>query len=210
MNIRHKLLGACTICNELVIGYAKDEEKQLKQPTQEEEPPLTVVLLGDLKYGRTVHSLAALLAETATAPVWNSRPIELRYCSPMGLEMPPPLQKYIQSFGPTKITQHSYENLVDACEGANVLYATRVQQERFDDAEKKNNKCDETLRQYRIDLDLLQDPRVPLDMVLLHPLPRIDEIDTQVDSDPRAAYFRQVENGMLIRMALLSLLLGKA
>jgi len=124
--------------------------------------------------------------------------------------MPPPLQKHVQSCSPTKITQHSYENLIDACEGANVLHATRIQQEQFDDAEKKNNKHEETIRHYRIDLDLLQDPRVPLAMVLLHPLPRIDEIHTQVDSDPCAAYFRQVENGKLIRMALLSLLLGKA
>jgi len=124
--------------------------------------------------------------------------------------MPPPLQKHIQSFGPTKIAQHTYENLADACEGANVLHVTRIQQEQFDDAEKKNNKCEETLRHCRIDLDLLQDPRVRLDMVSLHPLPRIDEIYTQVDSDPCAAHFRQVENGMLICMALLSLLLGKA
>jgi len=124
--------------------------------------------------------------------------------------MPPPLQKHDQSFGPTKIAQHTYQNLTDACEGAIVLCATRIQQERFDDAEKKNNKHKETLRHCGIDLDLLQDTQVPLDMVSLHPLPRIDEIDTLVDSDPRAACFRQVENGMLIRMALLSLLLGKA
>jgi aspartate carbamoyltransferase len=89
--------------------------------------PLTVVLLGDLKHGRTVHSLAKLLGSSC---IWG-RQLTLRYCSPLGLEMPRGIIDYVNSLE-GNIVQETYTDLKDACRGANVLYVTRIQQERFE------------------------------------------------------------------------------
>jgi aspartate carbamoyltransferase catalytic subunit len=84
-----------------------------------------------------------------------------------------------------------------------VLYATRVQKERFADAgEYERSNC-----HYQLNRDALQ--RSKPDLILLHPLPRLQEIHTELDSDPRARYFRQAQNGVYVRMALLALLLGQ-
>lgn len=94
--------------------------------------PLTVVMVGDLKNGRTVHSLAKLLS---TSNIWASR-LTLRYCSPDGLEMP----RYVQDFAMMQqnVVQERYDDLEQACQGANVLYVTRIQRERFDSDEEYN------------------------------------------------------------------------
>ena len=180
------LLDLFTICNELNISLDDGIQK---------EQPLTVVLLGDLKHGRTVHSLAKLLAR-------SSLNIELRYCSPESLQMPDYVQDDVSDY--SNVTQQSCFNLQEAIQGANVLYVTRVQRERFDTQEAYN----EVKGSYVMDDDLMS--AAPSDMIVLHPLPRVDEISTSVDTDPRAAYFRQMENGMFVRMALLALVLGKA
>lgn len=177
------LLDLFTICNELNF---KLDDKQ--------DEPLTVVLLGDLKHGRTVHSLAKLLAR-------SSIKIDLRYCSPESLQMPEYIQQYVADY--SSITQETFSDLNQAIQGANVLYVTRVQRERFESQEA----YEKLKGSYVVDADLMKN--APPNMIVMHPLPRVDEIHTNVDSDPRAAYFRQMENGMFVRMALLALVLGK-
>jgi carbamoyl-phosphate synthase/aspartate carbamoyltransferase/dihydroorotase/carbamoyl-phosphate synthase/aspartate carbamoyltransferase len=94
--------------------------------------------------------------------------------------------------------------VADVIENADVLYVTRVQKERFSDLEQYNEVKDH----YIITPDLMKQAKEK--MVVMHPLPRVGEIDPALDVDPRAAYFRQVQNGMYIRMALLAAVLGKA
>lgn len=153
---------------------------------------LTVTLLGDLKYGRTVHSLAKLLSLFR---------VHINYVSPDILRMPPDLVEQLSQKG---LRQDAYTSLEPVLSQTDVLYVTRVQKERFDDlAVYESVKgafviTPETMRQAR--------PK----MALMHPLPRVGEISPEVDEDPRAAYFRQMEYGMYVRMALLAMVLGKA
>mmetsp|Transcript_6815 Transcript_6815/g.12644 ORF Transcript_6815/g.12644 Transcript_6815/m.12644 type:complete len:377 (-) Transcript_6815:274-1404(-) len=153
-----------------------------------------VVLVGDLKHGRTVHSLATLLARTYPGSC------SLKLVSPPQLAMPQEVLDVLTANG-CSFTQH--EGLDDAVVmSADVLYVTRVQKERFESlAEYEQLKL-----KYVVDPALLAKAKATL--VLLHPLPRVGEIDVACDSDPRAAYFRQMENGMYVRMALLCLVLG--
>lgn len=95
-------------------------------------------------------------------------------------------------------------DVADVIENADVLYVTRIQKERFSDLAQ----YDEVINLYEITPDIMKRAREK--MVVMHPLPRVTEIHYAVDSDPRAAYFRQVKNGMYIRMALLAAVLGKA
>jgi len=153
---------------------------------------LTVTMLGDLKYGRTVHSLARLLA------LYGAK---LNYVSPEILRMPASLIEELKARG---VPQQEGSDLEAVLGQTNVLYVTRVQKERFenlDDYEKVRGA-------YTITTETMS--RAPEHMVLMHPLPRVGEIDIQVDHDPRAAYFRQVEYGLYVRMALLAMVLGKA
>lgn len=153
---------------------------------------LKVAMMGDLKYGRTVHSLTRLLSLYDT---------HFYFVSPEQLQMPQEILDEVQAAG------HSYEVLRDVqpiIGEIDVLYVTRVQQERFEDPaeyEKLKNV-------YVVDQALMAQAKS--DMILMHPLPRVYEIAMEVDDDPRAAYFRQMENGMYIRMALLAAVLGKA
>jgi len=153
---------------------------------------LTVTMLGDLKYGRTVHSLARLLS------LYNTR---LNYVSPSILKMPTALIEELKAKG---ARQAEYDSLEPVMADTDVLYVTRVQKERFEDlAEYESVKnafviTPETMTHLR--------PR----MAVMHPLPRVGEISPEVDADPRAAYFRQMEYGLYVRMALLAIVLGKA
>ena len=167
---------------------------------QEQNPALslTVVMLGDLKHGRTVHSLAKLLAHCKI----GGRQLTLRYCAPNGLEMPEEVKEFCAQYDNVK--QETYVDPKEACQGAHVLYVTRIQRERFE-SDAAYAKVNGT---YVVDENFMKE--VPSKMIVLHPLPRVNEISTTVDSDPRAAYFRQMENGMFVRMALLSLVLGKS
>lgn len=153
---------------------------------------LTVTLLGDLKYGRTVHSLAKLL---------SLFDIRLNYVSPMELRMPPEL---VQQIKDKKIPQTEHTDLQPVLAETDILYVTRIQQERFSDAAQ----YERLKNSYTITSETMKEAKP--EMVLMHPLPRMNEISIDVDSDPRAAYFRQVEYGVYIRMALLALVLGKA
>jgi carbamoyl-phosphate synthase/aspartate carbamoyltransferase/dihydroorotase len=102
------------------------------------------------------------------------------------------------------IPQHEYPTLEESLPATDVLYATRVQKERFEDPEE----YEKVKGTYIITPETLQVAKE--EMTLMHPLPRVGEISMELDDDPRAAYFRQMEYGMYVRMALLAMVLGKA
>jgi len=152
---------------------------------------LTVTLLGDLKYGRTVHSLARLL---------SLYDVRLNYVSPGILRMPPEILAEIDARG---IPQAEFDELEPALPETDVLYVTRVQKERFSDLDEY-----ESVRgAFIISPETLAEAKER--MIVMHPLPRVGEITIEVDADPRAAYFRQMEYGLYVRMALLAMVLGK-
>jgi aspartate carbamoyltransferase catalytic subunit len=153
---------------------------------------IRVTLVGDLKYGRTVHSLAKLL---------TLYDVHVNYVSPPELNMPDALVSELAGRG---LSQRSLTDLGAVLPESDVVYVTRIQQERFTDA-----ALYQSLKgAYVITPDTMNamKPR----MALMHPFPRVGEIDVAVDDDPRAAYFRQMEYGMYVRMALLALVMGKA
>ena len=153
---------------------------------------LHVAMVGDLRYGRTVHSLARLLC------LYDTR---MTFVSPEILRLPLDVLNDIRSCGHQ--VDESY-NVQDAISDIDVLYVTRVQRERFADQAQYEAVKD----YYVITPELMADAKER--MIVMHPLPRVNEISYALDNDPRAAYFRQMENGMYIRMALLAAVLGKA
>ena len=153
---------------------------------------LTVTMLGDLKYGRTVHSLAKLL---------TLFDVRLNYVSPEILKMPTALVEQLDAKG---MRQAQYDSLEPVMAETDVLYVTRVQKERFEDL----SQYEAVKGAFVITPDLMKQFRPK--MALMHPLPRVGEIAPEVDDDPRAAYFRQMEYGLYVRMALLAMVLGKA
>jgi len=149
-----------------------------------------VVIVGDLKYGRTVHSLSEALALFGA---------DLTFVAPPTLQIPKEHLKAIETTGrKPKITS----SLEDAIKDADVLYVTRIQKERFPDLAEYQKVAG----MYRIDLNMLKD--VKKDLIIMHPLPRVDEISPEVDGTPYAKYFEQAFNGVPVRMALLGLVLG--
>jgi len=153
---------------------------------------LSVAMVGDLKYGRTVHSLAYALAPF--------NPSRYLFCAPKELQMPEKVVADMKRRGiPCALTADIREALQ-----ADILYMTRIQRERFaDPAEYERLKGSFVLTRR-----LVEEGRRGL--TVMHPLPRVDEIATDVDSLPGAAYFRQAHNGVFLRMALLALVLGRA
>jgi len=153
---------------------------------------LNITMLGDLKYGRTVHSLARL------ASLYD---VCLNYVSPDILRMPPEI---IDELKEKNVCQEEFDNLAEILPKTDVLYVTRVQKERFEDLQVY-----ESVRNaFIISPETLQNAKDR--MIVMHPLPRVGEITMEVDEDPRAAYFRQMEYGLYVRMALLAMVLGKA
>ena len=150
---------------------------------------LKIALVGDLRYGRTVHSLAYALA------LYN---VELILVSPETLRMRKDVLQTIKN----KIQVTEDANLETIMPQIDVLYVTRIQKERFPDAAEYAK----VKGAYKIDLKTLNG--VKKDMIILHPLPRVDEIAAEVDGTPQAKYFQQVWNGIVVRMALLALVLG--
>ncbi|MDX1522480.1 MAG: aspartate carbamoyltransferase, partial [Anaerolineae bacterium] len=153
---------------------------------------LKISMVGDLRYGRTVHSLVRLLAQ------YN---VSLRFVSPEILRLPMTLMNEVIDAG---INVRETHNVADVIKNADVLYVTRVQKERFADLAQ----YEEVKDYYEITQEIMAQAKVK--MVVMHPLPRVGEIHYNIDHDPRAAYFRQVRNGMYVRMALLAAVLGKA
>ncbi|MCE7904543.1 MAG: aspartate carbamoyltransferase [Anaerolineae bacterium CFX3] len=153
---------------------------------------LTVTMLGDLKYGRTVHSLARLL---------SLFDVKLNYVSPDILKMP---KEVMDEVGEKNIPQAEFDSLDQVLPETDVLYVTRVQKERFENADE----YEKVKGAYVIDPAVMQAAKQK--MIVMHPLPRVTEISMDFDDDPRAAYFRQMEYGLYVRMALLAMVLGKA
>ncbi|MCI0527747.1 MAG: hypothetical protein L0Y56_09940, partial [Nitrospira sp.] len=153
---------------------------------------LTVVLVGDLKHGRTVHSLAKLLS--------LFKNIRLLFVSPDSLRMPRELLAQLQEKG---VSISEVDNPSEVAFEADVFYITRVQQERFSDL----NLYHQVQGSYKVDAAFLE--KVKEHAIVLHPLPRVGEIAEEVDDNPHAMYFEQAENGMYIRMALLTSVLLK-
>jgi carbamoyl-phosphate synthase/aspartate carbamoyltransferase/dihydroorotase/carbamoyl-phosphate synthase/aspartate carbamoyltransferase len=153
---------------------------------------LKIAMVGDLRYGRTVHSLTKLLTQ------YN---VSLRFVSPEILRLPLVLMNEVIDSGHDVRETHS---VADVIGDADVLYVTRVQKERFTDLAQ----YEEVRNFYEITPELMA--KAKQKMIVMHPLPRVGEIHYNVDGDPRAAYFRQVKNGMYIRMAVLAAVLGKA
>ncbi len=153
---------------------------------------LTIGLCGDLKFGRTVHSLIQAMSRYSG--------IKFVLISPDELKLPDYIKKdVLDKFGMEYVETKSLE---EAMPSLDVLYMTRVQQERF------FNEDDYVRLKDSYILNLAKLSGAKKDMIILHPLPRVNEISVDVDDDPRACYFEQVKNGRLIRMALILKLLG--
>jgi aspartate carbamoyltransferase catalytic subunit len=147
---------------------------------------LHIAMIGDLTYGRTVHSLSYLLAEFKNITIY--------YTAPENVLIPPYVKKYLEDHGVQFIETSDLQWVASQ---ADVLYQTRIQKERFpslDEYEKAKGK-------YIIDQEVLS--HMKPNAVILHPLPKAGEIAPEVDEDPRAAYFRQAQNGLFVRMALI-------
>jgi aspartate carbamoyltransferase len=159
---------------------------------------LQVTMVGDLRNGRTVHSLAKLLAR------YHGAGITLNFVSPDVLRMPDYILDDLSANG---IQYHETDDLFDVLGSSDVIYWTRIQEERFEDRADYEAIAD----RFIMTPDVMDHARP--DAILMHPLPRKHEMGTQadhdiLDADPRSVYFRQMENGMFIRMVLLALTLG--
>lgn len=153
---------------------------------------LRIALVGDLRYGRTARSLARLLCLTHGT--------ELIFVAPPVVAMGEDIKTDLRQRGVSFAVE---PNLPDVLPNVDVVYQTRIQKERFDNPAD----YDAARGVYIVDREMMA--RLNPNAILLHPLPRVDEIAADVDADPRAAYFRQAHNGLFIRMALLSELLGE-
>ncbi len=150
---------------------------------------LHIALVGDLKYGRTIHSLSLALAHY---------PIRLYFVSPESLVLPDAITHELKKKG-VKFSFH--EKLEEVIPKVDILYMSRIQKERFPDAQIDfTNTC--LLKKKHLE-------RAKPNLRILHPLPRVDEIEAAIDDTPFAYYFQQTANGVPVRMALLALLLGK-
>lgn len=200
--LRHPLEGAARLASEFadipIINAGTGAEEHPTQALldlytiQKEKNKingLNIAIIGDLRYGRTVHSLAYALS------LYN---VKLYLVSPESLKM----RKEVLDTIKERIKVTEAEALEEIIPNIDVLYVTRIQKERFPDpAEYAKVKGS-----YKVDLKLLEAAKKEL--IILHPLPRIEEISPEVDATPHAKYFQQVWNGIVVRMALLALILG--
>ncbi|CAH2053232.1 unnamed protein product [Thlaspi arvense] len=152
---------------------------------------ISVALVGDLANGRTVRSLAYLLAKF--------KDVKIYFVSPGIVKMKDDIKDYLTSNG---VKWEESSDLMEVASKCDVVYQTRIQRERFGE---RLDLYEAARGKYIVDKDLLG--VMQKNAVIMHPLPRLDEITPDVDADPRAAYFRQAKNGLFIRMALLKLLL---
>ena len=150
---------------------------------------LSIGIMGDLKYGRTVHSLAHALTNFETTQ---------HFISPESLALPPEVRYDLDEAG-ASVEEHTELEFV--LPDLDVLYVTRIQRERFPD----ENEYRAVASEYGIDRGTLAEAKA--DLSIMHPLPRVDEIDPAIDETPHATYFEQAHNGVPVRMALLDMLL---
>ena len=153
---------------------------------------ISIALVGDLANGRTVRSLCYLLAKYKSPKIY--------FVAPSVVRMKEDIKDYLHRHG-THFEE--VEDLHAVAREVDVIYQTRIQRERFGD---RPHEYEQARGKYIIDQTVLNCMRK--EAIVMHPLPRVDEIDTIVDGDPRAAYFRQAHNGLYVRMALLRMLLS--
>lgn len=161
---------------------------------------MTITFLGDLKNSRTIHSLIRLLC------LFPKK--RFIYISPASLEMPAEIMAFVQER--SQQLEHPAEQITtmtlkEAIKITDVLYVTRIQKERFTDINLFMNLDSGTGSGYYIDLELMKDAKEK--MIIMHPLPRNQEISVEVDNDPRAVYFKQMKYGLYMRMAILNTLI---
>ena len=154
---------------------------------------LTITLVGDLKHGRTVHSLAKVIA------YYDAKNVRLCFVAPESLQMPTEITNLVKAHN---ISVTETDDLMDVINETDVIYWTRIQEERFDDVAEYEKIKD----RFIITPPVLAEARP--DAILMHPLPRKHEMGNRddhdiLDKDPRSIYFEQMENGMFVRMALL-------
>ena len=159
--------------------------------TQNSLENLNIFLVGDLKYGRTVHSLLIAMSK------FNAT---FYFISPDELKMPEEYKLYLDSVG---LTYYEHKDFSDIVQNADIVYMTRVQKERFSDP----IEYERTKNAYVLRMDMLQN--VKPGMKVLHPLPRVNEIHLDVDESEKAYYFTQTLNGVYTRQAIISIILGK-
>lgn len=151
---------------------------------------LHVAFIGDLKYGRTVHSLVMALS------LFNTT---FHLISPNELKLPSSVKMYIKD---ANLQYHQYTDIAEAMPKVDILYMTRIQRERFSDP----MEYERVKNSYVLKNDMLAASKDNLK--ILHPLPRVNEINEDVDSNPKAYYFQQALNGVFVRQALISIILG--
>jgi aspartate carbamoyltransferase catalytic subunit len=151
---------------------------------------LSISLCGDLKYGRTVHSLGMGLSHYD---------VKIKLAAPQLLRMKPAIIEQMKKSGADVV---EVETVEEAVKDVDVIYTTRIQKERFPDV-REYDKVKDRFRITVNDLTLMRE-----DAIILHPLPRVDELDPEIDKTPHAKYFDQVYNGVVLRMAVLKLILG--
>lgn len=152
---------------------------------------ITIAAVGDLANGRTVRSLAYLAAKF--------KDIRFFFVSPSNVRMKDDIKEYLDRHN---VRYEESDDLKEVAKKSDVIYQTRIQRERFLNIEE----YEKTKGIYIIDNEIMD--CLPKKSIVMHPLPRLDEIRYEVDKDPRAAYFRQAHNGLYVRMALLSILIG--
>ena len=153
---------------------------------------ISIAMVGDLANGRTVRSLCYLLAKYKNPRIY--------FVAPSMVRMKEDIKEYLQRYD---VRFEEEEDLYAIASKVDVIYQTRIQRERFGDRISDYEQARGKYIVNRAVMDCMQE-----NAVVMHPLPRIDEIEEEVDSDPRAAYFRQAHNGLYVRMALLRMLLA--
>ncbi len=201
MVLRHPKEGAATMVGEFVdVPLINAGDGAGQHPTQtlldlytiRENAgldDLTIGIMGDLKYGRTVHSLAHAL---------TSFEARQHFISPESLTLPAGVRYDLHESG-AQVREHT--SLEEVLPSLDVLYVTRIQRERFPDEDEYRAVAGE----YRIGADTLE--AASADLTIMHPLPRVDEIGPEIDATEHATYFEQAHNGVPVRMALLDLML---
>ncbi|MFB6070488.1 MAG: aspartate carbamoyltransferase [Halanaeroarchaeum sp.] len=199
--LRHPMEGSATMASEFVdVPIVNGGDGAGQHPSQtlldlytiREQAgldDLSIGIMGDLKYGRTVHSLAHALTNFDTRQ---------HFISPESLKLPRSVRYDLHEEG-AHVREH--ETLEEVLPELDVLYVTRIQRERFPD----ENEYQKVAGQYQIDAASLE--AAADDLAIMHPLPRVDEIDPEIDGLPNATYFEQAHNGVPVRMALLDMLL---
>ena len=201
--MRHPIEGAARYASEMatvpVINAGDGANQHPSQTlldlysikkTQGKLENLNIFIIGDLKYGRTVHSL--LMA------MWHFSPT-FYFISPDELRMP---KEYLMILDQHKIKYYEYKDFMPIISQADIIYMTRVQKERFSDP----IEYEKTKNAYILKNSKLENTRP--NMKILHPLPRVNEINLDVDENPKAYYFTQALNGVFVRQAIISYILG--